>query len=122
MTTSVRGVRPYDLDMTYLQVMTTVDSREAADRLADALVRERLAACVQVVGPIRSTYWWKGEVETAEEWLCLVKTAEARYAALEARIRELHSYDVPEITAVQFAAGSADYLGWIAAETRPSSG
>ncbi len=103
--------------MTYLQVMTTLESRTAADRLADALVRERLAACVQTVGPIRSTYWWEGAVQTAEEWLCLAKTAESRYPALEARIRELHSYDVPEITAVQFAVGSADYLGWIGTET-----
>ena len=109
-------------NMPYLQVMTTLDSRAAADGLADTLVRDRLAACVQVVGPIRSTYWWQGAVETAEEWLCLVKTAESRYPALEARVRELHSYDVPEITAVRIAAGSADYLGWIGAETTTPAG
>jgi periplasmic divalent cation tolerance protein len=103
--------------MRCLQVATSVGSREEAERLAAPLVRERLAACVQTVGPIRSTYWWKGEVETAEEWLCLIKTTDARYPALEARIKALHSYDVPEITAVEIAQGSADYLGWIAAET-----
>jgi periplasmic divalent cation tolerance protein len=102
--------------------MTTLGNRDEADRLAGVLVRERLAACVQVVGPIRSTYWWQGAVETAEEWLCLIKTADARYAALEARIKELHSYDVPEITAVPITAGAAAYLGWIEAETAPSTG
>jgi len=105
-----------------LQVVTTVGSREEADRLAGALVGERLAACVQVVGPIWSRYWWQGEVETAEEWLCVVKTTEARYAAVEARVKALHSYEVPEITATPVVAGSAEYLDWVAAETRPVGG
>jgi len=105
-----------------VQVVTTVGGREEADRLAGVLVGERLAACVQVVGPIWSTYWWQGEVETAEEWLCVVKTTEARYAAVEARVKALHSYDVPEITATPVVAGSAEYLGWVAAEARPVGG
>lgn len=101
-------------------VMTTVESPDDADRLASSLIGERLAACVQRVGPIRSTYWWNGAVETAEEWLCLIKTAEDRYSALEGRIKELHSYEVPEITAVPISGGSAAYLNWITEETRSS--
>ena len=108
--------------MGVVQVVTTVGGREEADRLAGVLVGERLAACVQVVGPIWSTYWWQGEVETAEEWLCVVKTTEARYAAVEARVKALHSYEVPEITATPVVAGSAEYLDWVAAETRPVGG
>lgn len=103
--------------MSQLQVTTAVESREDADRLARVLVDERLAACVQVIGPIGSTYWWQGAVEDAQEWLCLIKTAEHRFDALSARINELHSYDVPEITVVPIVKGSADYLDWIEAET-----
>lgn len=103
--------------MPQLQVTTTVETREDADRLARSLVEERLTACVQVVGPINSTYWWRGAVEAAQEWMCLIKTTEDRFDALADRIKELHSYDVPEITAVPFVKGSAEYLGWIDAET-----
>lgn len=103
--------------MPQLQVTTTVETREEADRLARFLVEERLAACVQVVGPVNSTYWWQGAVEAAQEWMCLVKTTEDRFDALADRIKELHSYDVPEITAVPLVKGSAEYLGWIDAET-----
>jgi periplasmic divalent cation tolerance protein len=102
----------------FLQVMTTVESEADAERLAGALVGERLAACVQVVGPIRSTYRWQGAVERATEWLCLAKTTAAACDALMARIGELHAYDTPELTAVPIERGSDAYLGWIAAETR----
>jgi periplasmic divalent cation tolerance protein len=102
----------------FLQVMTTVETEAEAGALADALVGERLAACVQVIGPIRSTYHWRGSVERAAEWLCLAKTTAAASEALMARIAELHSYDTPEITAVPIEHGSAAYLDWIRAETR----
>jgi periplasmic divalent cation tolerance protein len=68
---------------------------------------------VQTVGPISSRYRWQGEVETAEEWLCLVKTSAERYGEVEAAIRELHSYDEPEIVATPIVAGSSGYLGWL---------
>jgi periplasmic divalent cation tolerance protein len=104
----------------FLQVTTTAGSREEADRLALALVEARLAACVQVLGPITSRYWWQGVVEVSEEWLCLVKTTTARYPDVEAAIRRLHSYDEPEIVAVPVVAGSPSYLGWVLRETGPS--
>lgn len=103
--------------MKYLQVTTTAESREDADRLARALLDARVAACVQVVGPITSSYWWKGGVETGEEWLCLIKTTTARFDELAERIKELHSYETPEITAVPISQGSLDYLAWIGRET-----
>jgi periplasmic divalent cation tolerance protein len=103
----------------YLQVQTAADSEEEAERISAALVERRLAACVQVIGPIASRYRWRGEVETAREWLCLAKTEAVRYAELEAAIRELHSYEEPEIVAVPIAAGSAAYLEWIAASLSP---
>jgi len=97
----------------YLQVVTTIDSEEAAERISAALVERRLAACVQVLGPIASTYRWQGQVKSAREWMCVVKTAASRYDELEAAIRELHPYDEPEIVATPIVAGSAGYLDWV---------
>ncbi len=97
----------------HLQVLTTAGSEAEAAAIAAALVEQRLAACVQVLGPIASTYRWQGAVETAREWQCLVKTAAGRYEEVEAAIRELHSYDEPEIVATPIVAGSAGYLRWI---------
>jgi periplasmic divalent cation tolerance protein len=86
---------------------------DAADRLADTLVRERLAACAQVAGPISSTYRWQDTVEHASECYCHLKTTMALLPALQARIRELHPYQVPEIIAVPIVDGDAGYLRWI---------
>jgi periplasmic divalent cation tolerance protein len=102
----------------FIQVVTTTDSREDADRIARALVEQRVAGCVQILGPISSTYRWQGEIETAEEWLCLIKSRRDRYPDLEQAIQELHSYDVPEILATPVVAGSAAYLQWLADELR----
>lgn len=103
----------------YLQVLTTVGSEEEAGRLAALLVERRLAACVQVVGPIVSRYRWQGAIEEEREWQCLAKTTRAAYEAIEAAIREAHSYDEPEIIATPIVAGSAGYLAWIADNVDP---
>jgi periplasmic divalent cation tolerance protein len=97
----------------YLQVLTTAGSEEDANRISAALVERRLAACVQVIGPISSRYRWRGQVEQEQEWLCLAKTEASRYEELEAAIRELHSYEEPEIVATPIVAGSAGYLQWV---------
>jgi periplasmic divalent cation tolerance protein len=98
----------------YLQVSTTTASDEEARRIGAVLLERRLAACVQVLGPIESHYRWQGEVEQAREWLCLIKTDASRYDELEAAIGELHSYDEPELVATPIVAGSKGYLDWIA--------
>ena len=98
----------------HLQATTAAGSREEADRIATALVERRLAACVQIVGPVQSVYRWQGQVERSEEWLCQIKTTRQHYAAVEAAIRELHSYECPEIIATPIVAGSAAYLQWMA--------
>ena len=104
----------------YLQVQTTTGSRADGEAIARALVERRLAACVQVIGPIHSTYWWEGAVETAEEYLCLVKSNREAYPALEAAIQELHPYEVPELVALPIETGSRAYLSWLQAELRGS--
>jgi periplasmic divalent cation tolerance protein len=102
----------------HCQVVTTIDSREAADRLARGAVAGRVAACAQVLGPIASTYRWNGRIESAEEWQVTFKTTTGRYESLEEHIREQHSYDVPEILCSPVIAGNPAYLQWLSAETR----
>lgn len=97
-------------------VITSCGSAEEADRIAEALVAERLAACVQIL-PMRSVYRWQGAVERAEEWQLQIKTRAALADRVEARIRALHGYDLPEIIALPVTAGSADYVDWVEAET-----
>ena len=100
----------------YIQVSTTTETKEQAKKIADFLVETKLAACVQILGPIESTYRWKGKVETATEWLCLIKTQEDFYTEVESAIKEMHSYETPEIIAVPIVKGSKEYLNWIDAE------
>lgn len=102
----------------YIEVHSTTDSREEADRICEAAVQARLAACAQVTVPIRSTYWWQGKIERTEEYFILMKTTRDKFDALARTIRENHSYDVPDIVAVPIVEGIADYLGWISSETR----
>ena len=104
--------------MTVLICFTTCPDHASAERLSDGLVRERLAACVNVLPGMRSTYRWQGALEQADEVLMMIKTTRARYPALQARLRELHPYELPELLAVESAFGLPEYLLWVAAETR----
>jgi periplasmic divalent cation tolerance protein len=97
-----------------LVVLVTVPNAETADKLADALVGEHLAACVNVVPGIRSIYRWQGKIERDAELLCLVKTTRAGFERLRARVVELHPYDVPEVIALPVELGHAPYLAWLA--------
>jgi len=99
-------------DTSHCVILTTAGSSPEAAALADGLVSERLAACVQML-PINSTYVWEGAVQRDAETLLLIKTRSDAYAAVEAYIREHHSYSVPEILCLPVTAGSSDYLGWI---------
>jgi periplasmic divalent cation tolerance protein len=103
-----------------IQVITTTGTKADAGKIARALLEERLAACVQIVGPITSSFWWNGEIEEAEEWLCLIKSSAGMFERLKQAIRAVHPYDVPEILATPVAAGSADYLAWLRGELRPT--
>lgn len=94
-------------------VTTTWPTEADAERAAEAVVAERLAACAQVTGPIRSVFRWEGKVDRATEWYCHLKTTADRFPALETRLRALHPYDVPEIVAVPLVAGSQAYLAWL---------
>ncbi len=85
-------------------------------KIAQAVLEKRLAACVQIVGPITSMYWCKDNIETAGEWLCTVKSKKKMYKELEWMIQQNHPYDVPEILATSVAAGDPGYLEWLDSE------
>ncbi len=97
----------------YLQVFTTVEKKSDAVKIADTLVKKRVAGCVQILGPIKSTYWWKGSIEKTQEWLCIIKTQKFHYNEVENIIKKIHPYEVPEILAIPVVAGSKDYLKWL---------
>ena len=103
--------------MRTLLVFTNLPDRAAAERLADALVEKRVAACVNILAPCRSVYRWQSELQRDEEHPVLIKTTEERYAALEAAIRAAHPYELPEIIAVPVERGLPAYLDWVSAET-----
>ena len=104
--------------MASLLVLTNLPDRMSAEALAAALIEARLAACVTILAPCRSIYRWQDTLETSDEIPLLIKTTEARYAALEAAICAHHPYELPEVIAVPITHGLPDYLGWVAAETR----
>jgi periplasmic divalent cation tolerance protein len=104
--------------MDTLLVLSNLPDRASADRVAQALVERRLAACVNILAPCRSVYRWQGAVESAEEHPLLIKTTADRYPAVEEAIRGLHPYELPEIVAVPLSAGLPGYLQWVADETR----
>ncbi len=97
----------------YIQVVTTVPSREESEKIALELVKQHLAGCVQILGPITSFYWWQGKIEQSQEWLCVAKTERKLFAQIEEIIKRLHSYEVPEILAIPVVAGSESYLKWL---------
>ena len=100
----------------YIQITTTTDKKEVAERIAFRLVEEKIAACVQIVGPITSIYRWKGTIERAEEWQCIIKSREDLYKDIEHAIKSVHPYEVPEIIAIPIVAGSGAYLEWLRGE------
>ena len=103
--------------MNTLLILTNLPDRAAAEKLADVLVEQRVAACVNILAPCRTVYRWKGEVQHDEEHPVLIKTAADRYPALEAAIRANHPYELPEIIAIPIERGLPAYLDWVHAET-----
>ena len=105
--------------MSTLLVLTNLPDRAAAERLADSLIEQRLAACINILAPCRSVYRWEGALQHDEEHPMLIKTTSERYPALEQAIRARHPYELPEIIAVPVEHGLGAYLDWVATESAP---
>jgi periplasmic divalent cation tolerance protein len=103
----------------YGVVLVTASSQEEAKAIASALVEAQMAACVTLV-PVHSIYTWQGQVMSEQEWQLVIKTDLAQFTTLEKKIRELHSYEVPEIIALPIVAGSTSYLQWISDNVKKS--
>lgn len=106
--------------MSALLVLTNLPDRATAEKLADALIEKRVAACINILAPCRSVYRWQGAVQHDEEHPVLIKSTREAYPALEAQIRALHPYELPEIVAVPIEHGLPAYLDWVAAQTQPA--
>jgi periplasmic divalent cation tolerance protein len=102
-------------------VLVTASDRNEAERIAAALVKWKMAACVSILPGIESTFWWEGKIDTAAEFLLLVKTTMDRFPDVEAAVKEYHSYKVPEIVALPIEAGHAPYLRWLADSVHPDA-
>ena len=94
-------------------VLTNTGSEQEARKIARALVERKLAACVNIVAGVESTYWWQAKVETATEWMLVIKTVRSKFESIRDAIVELHSYDLPELIAITIEDGSKEYLNWI---------
>ncbi|MGW3959431.1 divalent-cation tolerance protein CutA [Amycolatopsis sp. NPDC005003] len=105
----------------HLLVMTTTPDRESADRIASSAVAQRLAATSQVRGPVASYFWHLGEAGQGEEWVVTFKTTGARYEELAEHIRAVHPWDKPEVSGIELARGSVDYLRWLETATAPEN-
>jgi periplasmic divalent cation tolerance protein len=105
-----------------IAVVTTTAEKADADKLAQAVLERRLAACVQTSGPIESRYWWNNRIETAQDWLVTIKTRRDLFKPLEKLLLELHPYDQPEIVATSLVEASPGYLKWLAEQVKEGKG
>jgi periplasmic divalent cation tolerance protein len=102
-----------------IQVVTTTADKQDAESLAQALLTKRLAGCVQISGPIQSSYWWNGRIETGTEWTCTIKTLRSLYAEVEQTLLDAHPYDQPEVLATAVTNVSAGYARWLREQVQP---
>lgn len=102
----------------FIQITIIVGTKEEGEKLVHNLVENRLIACGQILGPIQSTYWWKGKIETSQEWMCLAKSKEKKFAEIVRQVKRTHSYEVPEIIAVPLIAVDENYAHWLEGELR----
>lgn len=105
------------MKQSFVQVITTVSEKKYAERLTKEILDKRLGPCVQIMGPFKSVYRWKGRIEKTLEWACLIKTRKTLYKKVETAIKKIHPYEVPEIIAIPIIKGSKDYLKWLFDET-----
>ncbi len=97
----------------YIQILTTIDDKNIAKKIASALLDKKMASCIQISGPITSNYSWEDKLESTEEYMCIIKTRHNLYREIERLIIEMHPYEVPEIISTQILDGNKTYLDWM---------
>lgn len=102
----------------YIQVITTTEKKEDAEKIAEGLLDRRLAGCIQIIGPVTSTYRWKDKIEKTSEWLCLAKSTKNLFDDIKQFIIEIHPYETPEIIAMPIIKGDNVYLKWLQNELK----
>ena len=102
----------------FIQVFVTINDRAKARAIAETILDRRLAACVQINGPLTSLYKWEGKLVEDQEWLLIIKSSKEHYPELEKQVKQAHVYEVPEILAVSIDMGNEDYLNWLKRELR----
>jgi periplasmic divalent cation tolerance protein len=115
---TAKGLGPFFMATNTLVVLVTTPDRKLADKIAQVLIEERLAACVNILPEIYSRYWWQGRIENDRELLLIIKTLKSRFKALQKRVLELHAYESPEILALPVSAGNPTYLKWLSDSIR----
>ncbi len=106
------------MDEKFMMVLTTVGSEKHAEKISKELVNKELAACVQVLGPMKSTYKWKEELQVDKEWMCFIKSRKDIFEELQNKIKSLHPYENPEIISFDISHGSKEYLSWVDENTK----
>jgi periplasmic divalent cation tolerance protein len=102
-----------------IQIVTTIDDKEKAQHIGKQLVQKRFASCVQIAGPIKSIYWWKGQIKEVVEWQCIIKSKKSHYKKIEEEIKRIHHYELPEIIAIDIDTALTGYAKWVEEETDP---
>lgn len=97
----------------FVIIIVTCGSKPEAQKIADSLLKKKLTACANIIPGVSSRFWWRGSLDNAAETILMLKTLKSKFRKIESVIKQLHSYDVPEIIAIPIAAGSKDYLDWI---------
>ncbi|MBS7636799.1 divalent-cation tolerance protein CutA [Candidatus Bathyarchaeota archaeon] len=101
------------MDNNYIIVLTTTSSKEEAEKIAHALLAERIIACANIIGPVHSLFWWQNKIDTAQEHLILMKTKKDLFAKLAEKVKAIHSYQTPEIIALPMVEGFEPYIEWL---------
>lgn len=105
--------------MSYIVVIITTSNKEEAEKIVRSLLKEKLIACANIVGPVSSFFWWQEKIDEANEFLVFMKSSKNLFERLSERVMEIHSYDVPEIIALPIIEGSPPYLDWLKACLQP---
>lgn len=104
--------------MKYIQIITSVNNKKVAYKIVKELLKEKIAGCCQIIGPVESYYWWEGKIENNNEWLIFIKTEKKKFEKVKEKIKEIHPYQIPEIISFEIFLSDKKYLNWLSSITK----